>query len=65
MKEANKNMATTANDTAAPEVEAKKLLDLMKKIVELEAQNDNAGKYSDAEMIRRIAKVIEEEVDCY
>lgn len=38
---------------------------LMRNILKLEESNNKTGVLSDQDMVRRIVKMVEEEVDCY
>lgn len=46
-------------------IDEKKAERLLKKIIIMEKQNLRTKQYNDAEMVRRIKKAIEEEVECF
>lgn len=58
-------VAASPNVIKATEVDEEKVLRLMKKIVKLEEVNSKTHEHADSAMIRKIAKAIEEEADCY
>lgn len=47
------------------EIDEKKAERLLRKIIIMEKQNLRTKQYNDAEMVRRIKKAIEEEVECF
>jgi hypothetical protein len=47
------------------EVDSKKANKILSKLIVLESDNIRTKKYNDSEMVRKIRKMIEEEVKCY
>ncbi len=47
------------------EVSADKINILLKKIIILERTNIKTKKYNDSEMVKKLQKLIEEEIQCY
>lgn len=47
------------------EIDEKKAERLLRKIVIMEKQNIRTKQFNDAEMVRKIKKTIEEEVECF
>lgn len=52
------------NDTHI-QIDKKKAERLLKKLIIMEKQNLRTKQHNDAEMVRKIKKAIEEEVECY
>jgi hypothetical protein len=53
------------DDIKAIQVDEKKGQRLLKKLIIMEKQNLRTKKFNDADMVRKIKKAIEEEVECY
>ncbi|MEX1029111.1 MAG: hypothetical protein WDZ91_03580 [Paenibacillaceae bacterium] len=53
------------DDATMIRLDLKKIENLLKKVIIMEKQNLRTKQYNDPEMVRRIKKAIEEEVECF
>lgn len=53
------------NNTQAIEIDVKKAERLLRKLILMEKQNLRTKQFNDTEMVKKIKKAIEEEVECY